>query len=227
MSGPNEAQYSAAWLFARFLPARGEAAEDAPPSRGVLGGAVRGLERVIRYTHDIYEFTPDKDCILRVGRAVAEDELALGDGTQIRPGEPILELHFWNEHLPAIPEDGPCIAWGRLMHERVLRSMRLLARHLQSDERCRDIAALRGEAAFASRLGRSQMLRVARRYGFELFEGRRPVGRRFRFFWENFFVWGLIWTFNRGGLRGKRLIRERFELWISRQELIRRYGGAP
>lgn len=194
-----------------------------PAAGGLLNGAVRFLELVLRRCRKVYEYTTDGTCVFRLGLGLSKDSLTLADGTRIRPADVILDLHLWNEHVPAIPREGPCVAWGLAMHRRVLHSMTLLAAHLESDD-YREIKALRGEAAFGSRLGRRQMCRVAERYGFELFRGEPPLARRFRFFWENFVTWGLIWTFNRGGLRGKKLMKERFELWISRDELVRRYG---
>jgi hypothetical protein len=193
--------------------------------KDLLDSAVRGLESLLRRRDKVYEFTADPTCIFRLGPGIAEDELTLADGTRIQPSDPILGLHFWNEHLPPIPRNGPCISWGLAMHGQVLHSLRMLAAHLESDEDAyHGIKALRGEASFGSRIGRLQMYRVAERYGFELFPGTPPLARRFRFFWENFLIWGLIWTYNRGGMRGKKLMKERFELWYSRDELIRRHG---
>jgi hypothetical protein len=195
-----------------------------PLHKGPLGAAVCALEFVLRRRFKVYEYTTDPTCIFRLAPGIAEDDLSLADGTKIRPGDPILGLHFWNEHLPVIPRKGPCISWGLAMHAQVLHSLTLLAAHLESNA-YPGITALRGEASFGSRIGRLQMDRVAERYGFEPFRGAPPLGRRFRFFWENFLIWGLIWTYNRGGMRGKKLMKERFELWFSRDELIRRYGS--
>jgi hypothetical protein len=195
-----------------------------PSYSGLLGAAVRGLELVLRRRRKVREYTTDVTCVFRIGPGIAEDNLTLADGTRVRPTDMILDLHFWNEHLPAIPREGPRISWGLAMHGRVLHSLTLLAAHLEGDA-YPEVKAIRGEAALGSRVGRRQMCRVAKRYGFELFQGAPPLRRRFRFFWENFLIWGLIWTFNRGGLRSKKLIKERFELWMSRDELIRRHGG--
>ena len=235
LSGQQEGGRSSVWPLRRrwFSPVNDtlDATRQAPRwaslefCKGLFDTAVRGLEFILRRRDKVYEFTTDPTCIFRLGPGVAEDELTLADGTRIRPSDPILGLHFWNEHLPPIPRKGPCISWGLAMHGQVLHSLRLLAAHLESDaDAYRGIKALRGEASFGSRIGRLQMYRVAERYGFELFPGTPPLARRFRFFWENFLIWGLIWTYNRGGMRGKKLMKERFELWYSRDELIRRHG---
>lgn len=228
ITGQQERGHSSVWLPRAFVTSREHVPgqHSSAASRGMLDAAVRGLEQVLRRYQRIYEYTADRNCIFRIAPGVAEDSIVLGDGTRIEPGDVILELHLWNEHLPAIPREGPHLAWGLVMRERAINSLALLAAHLEGDA-YRDIKGLRGEAAFTSRIGRRQMLRVAQRYGFELFQGEPPLRRRFRFFWENFLIWGLIWTFNPGGLRGKSLIKERFELWISREELRRRYAGRP
>jgi hypothetical protein len=221
--GQRDGTTLSSWLPRRFAPAIEPAAPRSPFSKGLLDAAVRLVERTLRRRHNVVEYTTDRDCVLRIATTVAADRIDLADGTQIRPGDAVVELHFWNEQLPAIPREGPLIAWGIAMCERAQRSLELLAAHL-ADDAYGDVKALRGEASFGSRLGRRQMARVARRFGFELLQGAPPLSRRFRFFWENFLVWGLIRTFNPGGLRGKRLLNERYELWMSRAELIRRYG---
>ena len=223
-----------AWLSRGAAPAAedlaaGEAATEAArfrPSAWRFGtAAVRALEALLRRRLGIYEFTTDEACIFRLASSKAEELVTLSDGTAIRPGDGLLELHLWNEHLPAIPFDGPRIAWGLVMHNRAQHSLRLLAAHLEGGAVAPEIRALHGEAAFTSRIGRRQMRRVAYRYGFDLLGDHPPLHRRFRYFWENFLIVGLIWTFNPCGLRGKRLVKERYELWISREELLRRYAG--
>jgi hypothetical protein len=64
------------------------------------------------------------------------------------------------------------------------------------------------------------------RLGFDVLRrDRRDKLRCFGEFWENFYTWWLIWTFNPGSLRRKEfLCMERAQLWISRQALLERYG---
>jgi hypothetical protein len=225
-SGTKGAQDSSGWLIGRMLIWWSAPSESASGSRSLIDMAILVLEYLLRRSLNIYEFTTDSECILRLAFDTAEDEITLVDGTAVHPGDPIVGLHFWNEHLPVIPRDGPRLRWGLVMHDRLVRSLVLLSDHLERDGRYRAVKALRAEATFGTRLGRRPMLRVARRYGFELIEGEVSSARRIRYFWENVLVWALIRAFNPGGLRGKRFIRERFELWISRGELMRRYGAA-
>jgi len=49
-----------------------------------------------------------------VGRL--ERPLVLADGTCGRAGERFVDLHLWNEHIPAMPKEGASIAWARQMH---------------------------------------------------------------------------------------------------------------
>jgi hypothetical protein len=41
---------------------------------------------------------------------------------------------------------------------------------------------------------------------------------------EDLLIWGLVCTFNPRSLRGGGLLRHRADLWMSRRELIARYG---
>jgi hypothetical protein len=54
----------------------------------------------------------------------------------------------------------------------------------------------------------------------------RPLGK-FGEFWENFFSWWLMWTYNDASLHSREFWRlQRTEIWMTADEFIRRYGGA-
>ena len=72
-----------------------------------LGWAVRGVNSLLRLRQGIEEFTEDEECLFRVSRKPAGRSVSLSDGTEIAEGEPLLHLHFWNEHLPMMPSEGP------------------------------------------------------------------------------------------------------------------------
>jgi hypothetical protein len=67
--------------------------------------------------------------------------LMLSDGIRRRQGDPVIHLHFWNEHLPAMPE-GPSTGWANLMKRRMRHSLTTLAGYLcaiawRAASRCR------------------------------------------------------------------------------------------
>ena len=62
------------------------------------------------------------------------------------------------------------------------------------------------------------------RLGFAVRPHHSALGR-FGEFWENFYTWWVMWTYNPRSLDGRRLIRlERMEIWIQAENFLRRYG---
>lgn len=187
---------------------------------------VLGLERLLRRAGHVQEFTQDEECILRIALTTYKSEIELSDGTKIRCGDRICELHLWNEHVPPMPPEGPDLAWGVRFYRLAVKSLRSLAAYMERDG-LRDIVALGGQMAFLEKDGSPVLTVVAGRLGFDVVNLTARAGRwgRFTHFWENIFSWALMWTFNPGSLRGKRFLRlKRYRLWMSRRALLERYG---
>jgi hypothetical protein len=109
----------------------------------------------------------------------------------------------------------------------VLGSLQGLAAYCEEDPAAVDAVAVRVRVAFAS-AGRSEkMASIAYGFGFEpTSNNQAPDLRRcLHDFFDNFWLLGLLWTFNPGALGGHRFTRERQEFWISRAALISRFGG--
>ena len=183
--------------------------------------AIRGFERFLRRCYGVHEYTDDPKCIFRIALRTAQSDTMLPDGTLIRAGDAIVELHLWNEQLPLIPREGANIAWGGLVDRHVRRSLTLLAVHLVAYP---DVVALHGEAAFGCQMGHRQRVRFAGRYGFVLVDGRLLLRSRVRHFCDNFLFLGLTWIFNPYGLKGKPFHRTRYSVWMSRTELNKRWS---
>jgi hypothetical protein len=73
------------------------------------------LDRVLRRWQSVVEFTHDPDCILRIRVGRLDRDFVLADGTAGRVGERFIDLHLWNEQVPAMPKEGASIAWARQM----------------------------------------------------------------------------------------------------------------
>jgi hypothetical protein len=189
--------------------------------------AVGGLDAVLRRVNGVEEFCDDPACLIRIAPDVARAPVALSDGTRIRVGDPVGVLHLWNEHLPPFSSRGPDLRWASEIRRRVEGSLAAVAAHLERDARWREARALRADAAFLSRIGGPQMARVARRHGFEAVATRPTVAGRVHAFGENFLLWGLARAYNPPALRRGRFLRDRHEVWISREGLLARYGRAP
>jgi hypothetical protein len=192
-----------------------------------LGWAVRSVDSLLRLRQGIEEFTEDEECIFRLSREVATQRVVLSDGTEIAEGDPLLHLHFWNEHLPLMPSEGPSPAWAARFKRRMHNSLITVAAYVERERSLDAVTALHGEAPFGSRLGAIQMERTAHRFGFDLIEAdaSREWHERIHVVFDSMLLWGLGYAFNRAGLKTKGLLRHRHQLWISRHKLLQHYGS--
>lgn len=192
-----------------------------------LGWAVRGVNSLLRLRQGIEEFTEDEECLFRVSREPAGRSVSLSDGTEIAEGEPLLHLHFWNEHLPMMPSEGPSPAWAARLKRRMRASLIAVAAYVESERSLDAVKALHGAPPFGSRLGPIQMVRTAHRFGFDVIEAgaSREWRERIHVVFDSMLLWGLAYAFNPAGLKTKGLLRHRHRLWISRRKLLQRYGS--
>lgn len=214
------------WRGQEFGLARnGQLLRTIPKTGGPLRAAVRWLDALLRRRQNIFEFTQSTACMLRISRSVCTRPIELSHQT-LSPGMPIGELHIWNDQMPKMQLDGASLAWARQAEEHLDHSLRELARVVRSDGRLIDLDAFKINFSLTPRGGRHQVKRFARRIHFETVEPPAPAGllSRLHRIGENVLIWLLIWTFNPGALRNGKLMRMRTELWISRSELLRRYG---
>jgi hypothetical protein len=186
--------------------------------------AIYWIDTLLRRSNDIYEFTDDPECVLRLGTGVAACPVTLMDGTEISAGARIGTLHLWNEHLPRYrPMAGPELSWAAEMQRSLRRSLKQLAAHIEVAPEWQNVQGFVGHAAFSSRVGALQLDRVAHRYGFEQVR-RRPSGAQHLVELGNcIYAYGLAHAFNPGALDRQRLFRHYHELWISRSILLGLY----
>jgi hypothetical protein len=187
--------------------------------------AVGSLDAFLRHVNGVHEFCDDPACLIRIAPDVARTPISLSDGSRIKVGDPVGVLHLWNEHLPHFSARGPDLRWASEIRRRVEWSLSALAAYIVRDPRWREMRALRADAAFLSRIGGSQMSRVARRHGFESVAVTPSIAGRVHAFGENFLLWGLARAYNPPALRRGRFLRDRHEVWISRDGFLVRYGG--
>jgi hypothetical protein len=234
----NQSGHALRASMSSFDPEIDGLATELPPGRGaerkslvaaLFRHLVRGLDERLRRVQGIAEFSASRDCILRVEARRSGEALRLADGTEIRPEDALLELHLWNEHLPRIPILGPHLGWALRIRSQMRLSLAELARSLERRPDFAPVVALHARISWGRRARSGRMLSLARRFGFRPSLRIAPTGaiERIHDFWEDFLIWALICTFNPRSLRGGGLLRHRADLWMSRRELITRYGKAP
>jgi hypothetical protein len=183
---------------------------------------VLALDRSLRWAKGIFEFCEDYDCILRIAVIASETRILLPDGTELRRKDPIIDLHLWNERLPSLAESGSSLAWGAAFRTRMQASLALLAEYVKSDRDLDGVKACRARAAF---LRDRRIERAARYLGFVSEVPDQSLPGQVHEFLEVFLIYGLTWVFNPDALPRKACLPQRSYLWMSREELFRRYGS--
>jgi hypothetical protein len=194
--------------------------------RDPLRTLVVGLDEWLRRQNGLLEFSHSPDCMLRVARNRAECEMVLSDGVVVGRGDPILDLHFWNERIPQTSATQG-LGWGGRFGRQLIRSFCELSEAIERDPRLCDAVAIRGRLAFAGARNRDETRRFGHWFGLETpaEERRLPLGERLHEAAEDIWLVFLSYAFNPGSLRGRQTVRRRDDLWMSRSTLIARYRG--
>ena len=108
--------------------------------------AIDGWQRRKR---GIWEFSDDPHCILRLRLATARNHVRLDDGTVLEAGDPVGELHLWNEQMPQIPGTGRDVAWARGFYRSLTHSLRLLAQSAITNPAVKRMPAFYGTLTLA------------------------------------------------------------------------------
>ncbi|HVW00688.1 MAG TPA: bacteriohopanetetrol glucosamine biosynthesis glycosyltransferase HpnI, partial [Planctomycetaceae bacterium] len=217
------------WRGQTFVLRRGgrlQPASEVPAWWRRLGMAgVKGIDSLLRLVLGVHEYSRDADCLFRVSLAHAHHDTDLKDGTHLQHGDELIELHYWNDHLPPIPHGGPDLAWGMTFHRGVVHSLEQLADYVQHEPRYQGVKAVHADFVVASANQLRFFSRMTRMLGLEFTEPEPP-----RSWGGRLHAWGdrilrrlLAWTFNPNSLRNGAEPARR-QLWISRHVLLTRYG---
>jgi hypothetical protein len=193
----------------------------------VVEWLVRLGDAVLRRVYRIFEFDPRPEAMLRLSLGKAERDLTFSDGTHIARGDPIGELHFWNEHLPPIPEGGPDIGWARAFHRGVTGSFSKLTVYFENDDRFKDVHAFRGNAFFGGGYEWDHGTKLAERWGFDLVACEPTTGlwQRLLGFLESGYALALVRIFSPGSMKDISVDRVRnVEIWMPRSVMVAKYG---
>jgi hypothetical protein len=189
---------------------------------GPLRRAVLALDRPLRSTLGIVEFCRCEDCILRIALRRATTDICLPGRIDVKQADDLVELHFWNENLPAAYQLGSPLGGAVRFRNQMQLSLRLLAAQAVTDPKIRSAKAFYARMILPLDGRLRKCLTVAEEYGFSVTQEPCPAHRIHDAF-ENLWVYALIWAFHPGKLMRRSAPLERLSWWISREDLLNRY----
>jgi hypothetical protein len=204
---------------------------DGQSARGLFGGllyrAIRVVDRRLWRAQGVFEFSASSECVFRLAIEPAEESVRLRDGVVVERGEPVIVLHFWNEHLPVMPPKGPDFAWANLLRRRMNHSLGEIAAFFEADPRLSGIRAVHARLASPTPGERQTVRRFGERFGFEtIVSAAKPsLSRRVQDWMDKIWSWIMVWTYNPPGLKGRSVMQRREYLWISKAALQSRFGS--
>jgi YkoP-like protein len=199
-----------------------------PYSHPRLADLLFALDGRLQRLHAVYEYTGNPVCIFRIDIGCSPERLALRDGTRVQRGERIARLHFWNEHVPPVPQDGATIAWARQMQHAIAISLQELACYLKSQPDLGDITVICADVPSGTRTQSEQLARIMARFGFEaiVHPDTLPMAERLHRLGENVLISLIVFAQNAGALRRDTLMRVRVPIYLSRRTLDEKFGRA-
>lgn len=198
----------------------------AGPSAGLVQTTIFQLDRVLRRWQGIYEFCQADDCLLRVARSRAKHRIALPDGSEVRPGDELLEIHWWNEHVAQLVADKPALARAKYLLALVEHSFEQLARYLATAPETQRVRFVHGNAVLPMRNRRNEIAQRVRPYGFCATHPELGIFERLHDFFERYLVWALLWAFHHRKPEMKNHVLRRVDLWATRAEFLSHYRQA-
>jgi YkoP domain len=173
--------------------------------------------------YGVVPFTDDPHVILRLQYSRAKHDLCLPDKTiPIKTG--VLLIHAWNERIPIIPGEGPDLAYGLKLQRLMINSYHAIAQYILANPSKYDIKAIGGITAHVSLKENDGGRAMLEHMGFTVIPYHRPFGE-FGEFWENFYTWWLMWTYNPASVKHRSIWHlQRTEFWMTKESFIKKYG---
>jgi hypothetical protein len=195
-------------------------------SESLIQRAVFRLDRVLRQWQGIYEFCQAGDCLLRVAITSARTKVELPDGSVARPGDQIIEIHWWNEHVARLIADRPALARAKLLLSLVQHSFEQLARYVATAPEAQAVRFIHGNAVLPMHGREDELAALVRDFGFCVVHPPAGYWEQVHDFFEEYLVRALLWAFHRRKTRRRRVLR-RVDLWAARADFLERYGPSP
>jgi hypothetical protein len=187
------------------------------PGAVVRWGAVT-IDAVLRRVYGVFPYTTDPDCFLMVSYGRASRAVPLKDGSQLAKGDPVVELHLWNERMSDRPH-------SLALAKDFRRSLEELARYLEGADPAGGYRAVHAEIRFVGAGDIERLVAILEHFGFAVEVPEVAGWRLWRAeFWQTFFARWLLFAFNPRASRRQRLAQlGHFEIWLSRERLRERY----
>jgi hypothetical protein len=188
----------------------------------LASGGIFIIDAALRRWYGVRSYCVTSETLLRIATTRAARHIVLDDGTRIAPGDPVIELHIWNERLPALGLPGRNLAWACRVKRRMQHSLHRLAEHLERVPELRGYAAVHAEAFACSERAARRLAWIAARFGLMPIAPEQPVG------WgQKMLTLLLTWACNPGRTLGRKQQPVRREFWISATEFRVRYAARP
>jgi YkoP-like protein len=199
-----------------------------PYSHPWLAEAIFALDKWLQRRQGVVEYSAHPQCLFRMQVGRSHRHLLLRDGTHLRRGQRIVHLHFWNEHIPPVPQCGTTIRWARQMQHGIAVSLRELAAYLAARPDLDDIAVICGDVPCGTRSQAHQLAHIMAHFGFETILEGEPARLRERLhrFGDNILISLMVLAQNSVTLRSDTLRRVRVPIYLSRRGLAERFGTA-
>lgn len=193
-----------------------------------IGCTALRIDDALRRKMHVCEYSKDPHCVFRMQVAKACQDILLADGTRIRRGDKLINIHLWNEHVPVIPPEGPTFAWARRMGSNMDFSLRQLAAFVAANPELDSIVAVRAKTAVSTPRTTRQLLRIMQHYGFEIVPDDTGISwrRRLHEWGENVLALLMMMAVNPESAKISVLARVRSQVLLSRRLLDGRYGEA-
>jgi hypothetical protein len=185
---------------------------------------IRRFDGWLREISDVFEFTSDPKCILRLQFSRAPEALQFPNQI-VNTNAPVVLLHLWNEHLLPISTGGPNLAWAKTMQREFIYSLGLVGKLLKYDPRYTDVQAVGAETILALSGNQDAGGKLLHHLNFTVWPTHNRLGR-FGEFWENLYSYALIWTFNPQSLHSHAFWRlRRTQAWMPTETFIEQFAS--
>jgi hypothetical protein len=180
---------------------------------------IRRFDDWLSRVEGVHPFSDDPRVILRIQHGRAAWDIPLPEGV-VSAGSPVLFVHLWNERIPPMSGAGADFAWARTAQRSMIHSFRAMARYVQH---LPDLAASSAVGGVIAQLDPARPRGGAALFeclGFVIFPYHRPAGRVGEF-WENFYTWWLMWTYNPASARRRSILSlRRNEFWMDAAKFL-------